>query len=357
MKGLPMPERKGKRIKNQKQEQSQLQVQLTERRRTGLDELAVPSTAVMLPGASILNGDLGHDEEANGDDLLDDSEESGEPGADVVAVEEPEAAGPGFLPDVPRQLTLADLLGSRPPVVLLRVDSTGDAITVRSCAAPSSERAAEALELLRCFVERRFNDGRSNFSDEEWAELLGRAPAPLTRRLLLLLRLAIGGSEKVRLGEDREGGAEAAEGPTITFHDVGLWRFAGKFATLPDGTPFSLSMLLVDERGREGGHFFDQLPDAVKLLALRRALRMERERRRADSDIEFRHSLQQALEDLLETDVPKPTVDHVRRRLRDNFKRKKELKGLPPLFPNQQARQQDYDRLPAPASLSREGTG
>lgn len=338
-----MAGRKGVRIGKQKQKQSQVQIQTTERRRIGAEELSIWQERRVLAGALAGNTDLGYDEEADSDQLIveEDETDSGESGAgDVPSTMEAEEET-----EVRREFTLGDLLGSRPPVVLLRLRLEGEELTVSSCAAPASREAKEALELLQQFVARCFRDGRTHFRDVEWAELLGCEPAPLTRRLMLLLRLAIKASEKVAFGE---GGTESGE--AFTPHDVGLERFANKFAALPDGTPFSIRLLLLDQRGRERGeHFFDQLPDAVKLLALRRALQRERERGTAVSDNDFRDEIQHALQELLGTDVPKPTEDQVRRRLRDNFKRK----GLGDLFPNQTSRQREYDRLAA-ASVRRE---
>jgi hypothetical protein len=332
-----MAERKAVRIGTQKQKQAQVQIQTTERRRAGAEELSTWQERPVLAGASPRNADLGYDEEADSDQLIDDEEaDSGESGEiDVSPTTEAEEET-----EVRRQLALGDLLGSRPPVVLLRLRQEGEELRVSCCAAPASREAREALELLQRFVARCFRDGRSHFTDAEWAELLGHEPGPLTRRLTLLLRLAIKASEKVAFSE---GGAEGGE--AFTPHDVGLERFVNKFAALPDGTPFSIRLLLLDQRGRERGeHFFDQLPDAVKLLALRQALRRERERGVAVSDNDFRDEIQHALTELLGADVQKPTEDQVRRRLRDNFKRK----GLGDLFPNQTSRQREYDRIAAP---------
>ncbi len=79
---------------------------------------------------------------------------------------------------------------------------------------------------------------------------------------------------------------------------------------------------------------------------------MQRERQKgvAVSDHEFRDEIQHALEELLGMEVPKPTEDQVRRRLRDNFKRK----GLGDLFPNQAARQREHDRMAATAPVRTE---
>jgi hypothetical protein len=309
-----------------------------------MDKLGTWREGYLLPGPASGNADLGHDDEADGDDHVDDGDEAspGLPGTGELVRSDED----GEETEVGRQLALEDLLGSRPPAVLLRIGD-GDPVTVRVCAAPASPAEAEALELLRQFVVRRFTDGRPHFTEDEWDQLLGHADAPLTRRLTLLLRLAVKANEKVGLGGPDEGG-----GAAFTPHDVGLERFANKFAALPDGTPFSIRLLLLDERGRPGGDtFFDRLPDAVRLLALRRALGRERATGVAVSDNEIRAEIQQALEELLGAEVPKPTVNQVRRQLRDHFRRNR----LGDLFPNQTSRQQKYDENPPPSSPGLKG--
>jgi hypothetical protein len=329
-------QRTGTRKGVRKQGQSQVQIQTTMRRREGVEELSTPHEEAFLPGAAARVGDLGPDEEADGDCCLDDGaaapgEAAGEDfsGSDETDEEQQDR----------RRLALADLLGSRPPVVLLRLGLADGGVEVRTCARPASPKAREALEMLRQMVARCFADGRSHLAADEWDQLLGLVPAPLVRRLMLLLRLAIEAGEKVRLGEETRA--------AFTPHDVGLERFANKFAALPDGTPFGLRLLLLDRRGTEGSeHLFDRLPDAVKLLALRRALQREQQAGKAVDDYEFGGEIQKALAELLGMEVhevDRPTEDQVRRRLRDNFKRR----GLPNVFPNQAARQVSYDRAAA----------
>jgi hypothetical protein len=325
-----MPKRQGVRTGKQKQGQVQVQVQLTERRREGSDALDTNSDTALLAGALPVDVNQGTLDEADGDDLLDDGDETaaGEPGSEFFVAEEAEEE-----PDSPRRFTSADLIGSRPPRVLFRLNKEGDDIAVRRCAAPTPATAA-ALEMMQEFLRRCFQN-RASLTETEWAELLGDKPSSLTCRLLLLLRLAIKANDKVSL---------EVPGASFTPRDIGLERFATKFVALPDGTPFSLRLLLLDQRGRErSDHFFDQVPDAVKLLALRRALQVERAEGAAVSDNEFRDKMQQALEGLLGASVPKPTEDQIRRRLRDNFARK----GLRDVFPNQKVRQRDYDRARA----------
>jgi hypothetical protein len=238
------------RTRGRKRDQKQAQIQLTEQRREGMEELGTWDESALRAGACAPGGDLGYDDEADGDTRMVDGEDGDAAGsaADFIPPEEPDHE------EQPRTVTLADLLGSRLPVVLLRLDCAGEEVTVRTCAGALSREAREALGLLEQFVTRCFNQGRANLEPQEWDGLLGRAPAPLTRRLTLLLRLAVKANEKVPLGEDT--------GAAFTPHDIGLERFAGKFAALPDGTPFSIRLLLLDQRGRErGNNFFDQLPD------------------------------------------------------------------------------------------------
>lgn len=331
-----MAGRNGERKGIQKQGQTQVQIQTTMQRRAGVEELGTWQDRIALPGLPLRSGDLGHDEEADGDQLLDDGDESdcGETAGEHLfpnAETEDE-------PESPRQLALADLLGSRPPVVLLRLSLENGELMVRPCARPTST-TRQGLEVVRNLVLRCFVEGRPDLDEDEWEQLLGTGtnPAPLILRLTLLLRLAITGGDKVRLGEQ--------EKATYRPKDIGLEGFANKFVALPDGTPFSLRLLLLDKRGRQRGEdVFDRLPDAIKLLALRRALRSEEQTRVAVSDLEFCGTIQQAIEELLGMEIPRPAEEPVRRQLRDNFKRKR----LGNLFPNRDDRQRAYNqRTPA----------
>ena len=169
-----MPARKSVRTGVQKQRQAQAR-ERTQAVREGLDEFDAPTDAPPVAGPVSANGDLGFEDEADGDDLLDDGDESGEPAAgDVLALAEVV-----HVETARRRLILDELLGSRPAVVLLRMDASGDEVTVRPCAAPSSPKACQALALLTGFVLGRFRDGRAWLSGEEWDELIGVRPAPL----------------------------------------------------------------------------------------------------------------------------------------------------------------------------------
>jgi hypothetical protein len=313
--------------------------------RAGLADWELPPEHGPLPGPAPGHEDLGRDEEADGDQFLDDAEDTGTE-ALALAPDEDEAgadlAGPG--------MTLRSLIGSRPPVVLLRLTEEDRQIRARACATPPSENAQEALEELRLFVERLFQSGRAHFTLEEWDRLLGAAPAALFDRLLLLSRLAISGSAKVVVTDyQKEQAAEGAGGPAgyqFTPNDRGLERYVNKFAALPDGTPFGIRLLLLDERGRkaENPNPLQQLPAAVKLEVLRRALEAEAQAGKADTDNAFRDRLQEALRSL-GIDQAKPTEKHVQ-----DFRQYLKRNDLGHLFPNAQERQRAYERS---ASLDR----
>jgi hypothetical protein len=161
---------------------------------------------------------------------------------------------------------------------------------------------------------------------------MGGRPADLSRRLLLLGQVAVGGDTEVGLGA----------GQSLRANDREFGRFAGKFALLPDGLAFSLRVLLRDRRGKRRsapapGATFRDLPEALQLQALRAALAAEEAVGQADDDEQFRERLHQALKEM---NVPlrKPSYDDV-------IALRKELKraGLGELFPNAYARQRKYN--------------
>jgi hypothetical protein len=242
------------------------------------------------------------------------------------------------LPSSFEGIALTDLLGSRLPVVLFRLVRDGDTVTAQATAAPRSGSAAEALEELRVFLEDRFHSGRQELLEpREWERLLGTEPAPVLERLLLLGRLAVGSNTHLMLADGTGGHV------SFTPHDRGLGRYAGKFAALPDGMPFSLGLLVRDGRGRrkENSHPFDRLPEAIKFLGIRQALAAEAVQRTACDDNTFRSQLRDALASLGLV-VDKPTEDHVVR-FRETLKRH----DLGHLFPNARARQKEYDNRPS----------
>jgi hypothetical protein len=208
-----------------------------------------------------------------------------------------------------------------------------EAIHVRPLVRPRA-RTREALEELCRLLEGRFQEGRRLLTPQEWNQLIGREPVSITARLVLLARLAIAGQTQVPL----PGGA------SFVPNNRGLERYVGKLALLPDGTPFSIRLLLKgSQSGRRSqanpdlaNHPFGRLPEAVKLLALRRALRQEKLEGQARNDEEFRALLGNAL---LELGLPmkRPFWKHVEM-LRSSLKRK----GLGEIFPNAAERQKQY---------------
>jgi hypothetical protein len=208
-----------------------------------------------------------------------------------------------------------------------------ETIQVRPLVRPRA-RTREALEELCRLLEERFLEGRRLLTPLEWNQLIGTEAATISSRLVLLSRMAIAGQTQVPL----PGGA------SFVPNNRGLERYVGKLALLPDGTPFTIRLLLKgSQSGRRSranpdlaNHPFGRLPEAVKLLALRRALRQEQLESQARTDEEFRALLGNAL---LELGLPmkRPYWKHVEM-LRSSLKRK----GLGDIFPNAPQRQAQY---------------
>jgi hypothetical protein len=231
--------------------------------------------------------------------------------------------------------TLKEILGSRAPIVLVRLAADGDGVRAE---ATLELRAGtrNALEELCRFVATRFQRGRQDgkFTDEEWDQLLGREKARPTQRLALLLRLAAPGSEKVAV----EGKSSA------TPNNIGQALYAGKLAALPDGTPFAIELLLGGtDQGRKSEnpelarHPFRSLPDAIKLMAYRRALEKERQEGTVRDDLEFRRLLLDALNDVGAPIEEALFPEHVSR-----FREKLKKAGLEELALNAPQRRKKY---------------
>ena len=243
-------------------------------------------------------------------------------------------------PDEPGPRRLVDMIGSRAPVVLLRLVYGAGGIKVRLTVMPRNADAAQALEELRFFVESRFHAGKELLTASEWNQLLGQESATIPERLLLLTRLAIEGHTKVVIENlEREDGSPCPR-YQFTPNDRVLERYVGKFAALPDGTPFSLRLLLLDKRGKkkDDAAAWSILPWAIKLEALGRILAEEAAEGQACDDDAFRGKMQSKLKEM-KVDVPKPTWDDVKN-LRELLKRN----GLGHVFPNARERQRSHDK-------------
>jgi hypothetical protein len=288
-----------------------------ERRRREFDDLDDPDLLdrPFPPGPAGPNRDRGADE---GDE-------------DGPAEDAPDPAADGLA----RRLALAEVIGSRPPVALLRLVLTNDGVRAEPTPqVPRALRGSGSLDELRAFVEERFRAGRRLLGEADWLLLLS-GPPPATL-LLLLTRLSIQGGDVV----DVPGRARFLP------RDRGLGRYAGKFALLPDGTPFSLRLLLEDGQGRNrtdrnaGERAFHSLPDAIQLQALRTALDEEARTGRADTDADLANRLRVALEGLgIVLDVRTTLLPRYVAGLRERLV----YHGLPEVFPNRMQRRKSYE--------------
>jgi hypothetical protein len=248
--------------------------------------------------------------------------------ADAEAGDDANEASAGLRPVV-----LSDLIGSRSPQVLVRLVRAGEG--VRAVLTQGLDgQFKDALVELRALVQSRFDAAPALLGSEGWQRLLD-PQTPLDERLLLLTRLAIRGLAKVSIQ------GEASFSP----NNRGLGRYAGKFATLPDGLPFSLRLLLVDGQGKKknasGEPSFNDLPDALQLRALRAALAREKQEGQAKSDSQFAGLLADVLRGMgIDLDQRTGLTAAHLRNLRDRFN----YHNLEGLFPNRYDRQRAYRR-------------
>lgn len=305
----------------------------TESIRAGLGDLEGGFFPEYISGHGRSVEDL-EDDERDGDLALDDDEDAD---ATPQALEETEAEDDLVEARV-AGWRLRDALGSRPPVVLVRLRWDGARVRASVTMPAPTRDAAESLQELAQFLEHVFQQDRASFSADEWQRLLGLTQCSLSQRFLLLERLAIEGSAKVEIVLD--------DGSTNKFtpHDRGLERYAAKFAALPDGTPFSLRLLFLDQRGRKDESDFGRLSPFVKLEAIRRALARERETGEACDDETFRFRFQEAAA-CLGLEIAAPTWKQITT-LREWLKRN----GLAHVFPKSSERQKIYDAARAEAA-------
>jgi hypothetical protein len=258
-----------KQARRQTQERNRRQKQVrarlrTEQMRQGYDDVDLPYEPLPLPGRLPDDGDL----------------ERGRFAADTPPST---SAMEGW--------TLRDLLLSRPPRVHFRLVDAAGVLEVVATTRPRSAAARGALEEIADFLRFIFKERRPAFADAEWAGLLHGTNVTTAERLILLARLALAADTRI-----------AARVP-FTPNDRGLKRFYAKFAVLPDGTPFSLRLLLRDLRGRRRSRDSSpsgilELPEALVLLAVRRVLAREAEEKQARSDYEIGPQLRRALEEM-----------------------------------------------------------
>lgn len=285
--------------------------------RIGLDDLDVSEAFDEMPGPEPASQDLGAEDDADGDLMLVDGDD---PDADdavlsVESEEETPAAAPG-------DTRLEELLGARRPVVVLRLQRVGDDLQAQPTLEPRTEAAEQALQALCRFVEGVFRTGRSRLSEDQWDQLLGARPATWGQRLLALAALRVSPSDS----------------------EVGNYSSrVGKFAALPDGTPFHLGLLLRDGRGKKGSPrpddriTFEDLPRARQLQLVRQILRDEargtipkaQHKALSDADV-FQQVLFRLEEDGLQLAVP-PDAEWKDKmsRFRENLKKD----GLGHIFP------------------------
>jgi hypothetical protein len=227
---------------------------------------------------------------------------------------------------------------------------------------PPTPAAAESLGELRGLLAFLFHTARQMFDTDDWARLIGTRAASPAQRLVLLSRLAVAGNASVEFGYHEKHGTDPmapwvetwiGEARTereqttdyrFTPNDRGQERYVSKFAALPDGTPFSIRLLLLDKRGRPDNHPFKRLPLAVKLQALRSVLDREQQHGQVFGYERFREELQRALDEL-GIAIDRPTWAHVK-----NLFETLARAGLGKIFPDGKERQRRYDEARAAAA-------
>jgi hypothetical protein len=140
------------------------------------------------------------------------------------------------------------VLGSRRLVVAARITgATDDGVTL----VLQTDRPGSRTQLLKSAVERIFRHGKNLLLPDQWSLLLASTPpGGADPRWPLLLKLAVE--------------PQGEEG-----------NLRNQFVALPDGTPFSMRLLLATMRGGRGrkaegvsGVAFGQLPEVAKLFPL-----------------------------------------------------------------------------------------
>jgi len=296
--------------------------------RIGLDDLDALEPFDEGPGPELASQDLGGEDDADGDSMLVDMDDYDADG--VALLGESDAETPT---ESSAEVVLDELLGAQRPLVILRLQFAGEEIHAQPTLEPHTEEAAEALQTLCRFVEDVFHAGRSRLNEAQWDQLLGLRPATIGQRLLALAAL-------------RESPSESAA--------ANYSSRLGKFAALPDGTPFNLCLLLRDGRGKRtrptpgGPPAFEDLPRARQLQLVRQILRDEatgvipKSQGKALSDAEvFQHVLVRLEGEGLHLAVPRQAEwKDKMSRFRESLKKD----GLGDIFPKAADRDRQYAR-------------
>ena len=333
------------RIQTQSRAQSRVRGRVrTQQMRAAYDELDLPEPQLLPAGPAPDQADLGLDDDADADVLSDDGNDDESSDASDVEMIEPiteEAALAVECPEPPPPATtLGQLFGSRIPRVSIRLQVDDGNVRADAVVSPRSANGREALAELAALAQTAFDSARPQFSDQEWAALLEGKGVSLAQRFILLCRVAVKARERIQV----EG--QGSFRPS----DRMLLRFQNKIAALPDGTPFALGLLLGDDRGRKGGggaagrSGLADVPDAMKLLGLRRALKAEQKTGTAQDDAAFGRTLREALASLgipLRSNPTDAELTDLRERFNDT-RRKGKIRRFR-LFPNRRERQRRYD--------------
>ncbi len=223
----------------------------TRYRREGLDDLDALELFDLSPGVEQASCDTEW-----GDDVGDDSTIDGDP-ADAINFRDAEASSAttedGYT-------DLKSIIGTRPPVVAVRLTHSNGQVIAHLVTPPNvGARAKESLKVIHAFVEGVFNTGYSNLDNEAWEQLIGDKPASAMQRRTLLAGLHAEPNSEVK----RDARA-----------------LYGKFAELPDGTAFSINLLLPSQQGKRrdrspGRKAFDLISEEVKRQTFRDVLDRE----------------------------------------------------------------------------------
>jgi hypothetical protein len=325
----------------------------------GSDDLERPeSIQVSQPtGSSGGMADRNDDDETDGDDFLDESsvDDSAQDSTTSLLTDEldPQTSAVG-------RLSIREVFGSRPPVVLAHVSIEPDSKVKICIHLTVSASKNVALEWLRCFLIDRFEFAQAHLPAAEWNEITGQTAATPVRRLLLLNRLAV-------TGEHEFPGADKYQ---VKVSELGLERYRYKLASLPDGLPFSIGLLVAGgaagnkgQDDNEEKHPFQRLPMALRLLAWRQTLHREQDALRLKrlakpwADEQLAAALREELQNLTGISMPEMQVDLLRR-FRDELKREakrtsddaRAQNALLRLAGNKSDRKKQYQESPPPPS-------